>query len=490
MKGHQKDIRYQNEVGDLDFKWMDSYGSAWRVAGCFGQEQLMIVDPKAIHHIVHASGYDYPKKQENRQGMRLLGGRGMIWSHGERHQRQRKILNPAFTTSQIKSFLPIFIRTGMELVGKLKEEVVLTAAASGLSDDTAVINVVRWLSHTTLDAIGEAGFNLKLGALNSDENELTKVYHNLFLDSTLYPPVADIIFKHFWAYIPEDILNWVRYIPTAQYRRFRQYLDHMRRYAKELIRGFDVNSDGKDVLSLLLRANASQDPESRVSDDELFDLIPTMLLAGHDTTAMTLVWFLWELAKDIDFQTKVREEIAATRKKIVTRGGKDLEVADLDSMVYLHAAMKESMRIHTIAWEMHRTAGTNDVIPLAFPITTKSGKTLSGIPVSKGQNIAISMCGYNRVPEVWGEDAHVWNPYRFLDEGKTMQTGKAGGLRGCIGVIEMQTIAIALLENFQFTVPPEPKDRVILRKPATVMSPMNEHHQGSWLGLSMRIIEA
>ena len=54
------------------------------------------------------------------------------------------------------------------------------------------------------------------------------------------------------------------------------------------------------------------------------------------------------------------------------------------------------MRIHTIAWEMHRTAGKDDIIPLAFPIITKSGKTLSGIPVSKGQNIAISMCGYNR----------------------------------------------------------------------------------------------
>jgi len=294
----------------------------------------------------------------------------------------------------------------------------------------------------------------------------------------------------------------VRYLPTAQYTRFRQYLDHMRVYAKELIYGFDVNSGGKDVLSLLLRANASQDADSRVSDDELFDLIPTMLLAGHDTTAMTLVWFLWELAKDPGFQRKVRGEIAETREKAAARGDKELTVPDLDGMVFLHAAMKESMRIHTIAWEMHRTAGKDDLVPLAFPVRTKSGKTLSAIPVSKGQNIAISMCGYNRMPEVWGEDAHKWNPYRFLGDGKTMQTGVgmygnllnfAGGLRGCIGwrfsVIEMQAIAITLLENFEFSLPPDPKDRAILRKPATVMSPMNDNHIGSWLGLSIRIIE-
>ena len=89
------------------------------------------------------------------------------------------------------------------------------------------------------------------------------------LDSTLYPPVLDIVFKHFWAYIPEETLNLVRYLPTAQYTRFRQYLDHMRAYASDLIRGFDVNSGGKDVLSLLLHANASQDPDSRVSDDPI-----------------------------------------------------------------------------------------------------------------------------------------------------------------------------------------------------------------------------
>ena len=97
------------------------------------------------------------------------------------------------------------------------------------------------------------------------------------------------------------------------------------------------------------------------------------------------------------------------------------------------------MRIHTIAWEMHRTAGKDDVIPLAFPIKTKDGKVTDAIPVSKGQNIAISMCGYNRyvtstlsrcssnlgydrLPGVWGEDAHIWNPERFLREDKSRQT--------------------------------------------------------------------
>ena len=93
------------------------------------------------------------------------------------------------------------------------------------------------------------------------------------LDSTLYPPVIDIVFKHFWAYIPEEPLDLVRYIPTAQYARFRGYLDHMRVYGRKLIKDHE-GDDGKDVLSLLLKANREVDKQARVEDDELFDLIP------------------------------------------------------------------------------------------------------------------------------------------------------------------------------------------------------------------------
>ena len=36
FSGNEADIRYQNEVGDCEFKWMREYGSAWCRAGCFG----------------------------------------------------------------------------------------------------------------------------------------------------------------------------------------------------------------------------------------------------------------------------------------------------------------------------------------------------------------------------------------------------------------------------------------------------------------------
>ena len=96
------------------------------------------------------------------------------------------------------------------------------------------------------------------------------------------------------------------------------------------------------------------------------------------------------------------------------------------------------MRLHPIVWQLSRIAARDDIIPLAFPITTKSGKQISSIPVCKGTHVDMSLCSYSRlvghlcllvvsikwgirVPEVWGEDAGEWNPKRFLHIDKEKQ---------------------------------------------------------------------
>ena len=86
----------------------------------------MLVDPKALQHILQAAGYKYPKSAEDRQFLRMVTGEGLAWAHGmhtlvlfislthepriagEDHSRQRKIMNPAFSSTQLKTFIPLF----------------------------------------------------------------------------------------------------------------------------------------------------------------------------------------------------------------------------------------------------------------------------------------------------------------------------------------------------------------------------------------------
>jgi cytochrome P450 len=86
-------------------------------------------------------------------------------------------------------------------------------------------------------------------------------------------PRYDTIFKTLWYYIPGLLLDFVRYLPTSQYRRYRNYLAFVRNFSQVIIEKSIIEGDGKDVMSVLLRANTSEDPMGRLSDTEMVDQI-------------------------------------------------------------------------------------------------------------------------------------------------------------------------------------------------------------------------
>ncbi|KAH9989043.1 cytochrome P450 [Russula compacta] len=410
LLGNNLDLQYQVEVGDCEFKWVRQYGTAWRRSGCLGRDYLVVADPKALQYILHTSGYHFIKSIEALKITELLFGRGIVWAHGETHQRQRKIMSSAFSAPQLRTFLSLFQSSAHKLAQKWREELI-AADSSG----QPLVNVTGWLSRTTLDIIGEAGFDYQFSSLDNVKTPLRDQYENLFIDSLLYPSWYDLVFKSIWRYIPESLLYFVRYLPTREYRRFLRFTNFMRKFSQGMIEKSMINGDGKDIMSVLLRANASVNPEGKLTDSEVIAQISTLLFAGHDTTANSLSWYLWEMAKHPESQERVRAEITATRAK---NGGKEVSVTDLDSMEFTHATLKESMRLHPIVYFLPREAGCDDVIPLAFPITTKSGKEIFSIPITKGRQL-ISRLG---LPEVWGPDANDWNPERFLSLDKSKQT--------------------------------------------------------------------
>ncbi|KAH9989062.1 cytochrome P450 [Russula compacta] len=494
LLGNDLDLRYQVEVGDCEFKWAHQYGTAWRRSGCLGRDRLMVADPKALQYIFHTSGYHFVKPTETLKTTELLFGRGIAWAHGETHERQRKIMNPAFAVPQLRTFLSLFQSSAHKLVQKWREELI-AADSSG----QPLVNVTGWLSRTTLDIIGEAGFDYQLGSLDNVKTPLRDQYENIFIDSALYSPWYNLIFKSIWRFIPEPLLYFVRYLPTGEYRRFRKNTNFMRKFSQGMVEKSMIKSDGEDIISVLLRANASENPEDKLTDSEVIDQINTLLFAGHETSANSLSWYLWEIAKHPESQERVRAEIIATRAK---NGGKELSVRDLDGMEFTQATLKESMRLHPVVYTLNREAGRDDVIPLAFPITTKSGKRISSIPITKGTPIDVSIGAYNRLPEVWGPDANDWNPERFLNLDKPKQTpigvianlmNFAGGVRSCIGwrfaILEMQVIATTLLENFEISLPPQNEKTRIYRKPSGLMSPMIEGVRGAWMGLVIKSVD-
>jgi alkylphenol/PAH-inducible cytochrome P450 monooxygenase len=78
----------------------------------------------------------------------------------------------------------------------------------------------------------------------------------------------------------------------------------------------------------------------------------TLLLAGHDTSATSLTWFFWELAKHPESAHEIREEIAAVRARI---GARDFSITDLEGMSAMLAALKVPSLRHILSLTLNRS---------------------------------------------------------------------------------------------------------------------------------------
>ncbi|GJJ11610.1 hypothetical protein Clacol_005845 [Clathrus columnatus] len=148
LAGNFKELFRSEEITDAHFYWSAKYGTAFKIYGEMGMKILFISDPKAIQYILNTSGYNFPKPLSNRISSAIILGPGIVSAEGTQHARHRKILNPAFSFSALREFLPLFRQKASKLVNKLKEGMDSAAV------DSNVVDLVPWLSRTTLDIIG------------------------------------------------------------------------------------------------------------------------------------------------------------------------------------------------------------------------------------------------------------------------------------------------------------------------------------------------
>ena len=189
-------------------------------------------------------------------------------------------------------------------------------------------------------------------------------------------------------------------------------------------------------------------------------------LSGHETTSNTLAWLFYELSRHPEHQATLRAEIQAVRARVTTRGDAEFSLGDMDSMHFVVATIKETLRLHPIVYMLTRLSTREEVLPLAFPVTDVDGEIMSEIPIPKGTNLSLSFWQYNRsvsritncwlwaicrwlrcifrLTEIWGPDADEYNPSRFVGREKLGETyvgvtsnllSFSAGLQACIGYV-------------------------------------------------------
>ncbi|KZT29933.1 cytochrome P450 [Neolentinus lepideus HHB14362 ss-1] len=490
-------------AAEADLRWKRTFGPIVRYKGIFKQDHLMISDPKALRYILHTSAYRFLKETGgSRAPSHLLSGHSLNSVDGEAHRRQRKVMLPAFGGPEARALFPVFKKISQELVARWKDVIFQDTNSQS---ESAVFNIPRWLSRATLDAIGEAAFDYQFGALDNAETELGKAYANVSMTFFGIPTFSRIFSIALMDCLPSWlVLKLFATLPNQRYRQMCYTSDVSKRVAKRLVQekrgAVELGKASRDVMSLLVKANASTNPKAQLSDEELYAEMRIILFAGHETTSTTLTWTLWELAKHRDIQTRVRNEIREAEAKVQAKGQTELGLSDIESMPYVQAVLKEALRFHPAIPRIARLVKDDQVIPLSKPIRTKSGAMLSELAIPGGTKILLTIAAYNRDEELWGPDADTFNPDRWLTSyernGEYASLGVVGntmtfssGTRSCIGwrfaMNEMQCFLVDLISNFEFSLPEDGKR--IRREVPLLMFPVVEGEVQDGVKLPLRI---
>ncbi|KAK7678132.1 hypothetical protein QCA50_018925 [Cerrena zonata] len=230
--------------------------------------------------------------------------------------------------------------------------------------------------------------------------------------------------------------------------------------------------EGKDIMSILLRANGAASEEDRLSEDEVIGQMSLLVMAGTDTTSNSLTQIMQLLAEKPDIQDKLRTEI----KKAQEEHGEDIPYDTLVSLPYLDSICRETLRLFPPVSYLFREAQKDIVMPLSEPIHCVDGTTMSEIPVPAGTTVIVAIRPSNLNKELWGDDVLEFKPERWLSPLPSVVTEARipgvysnlmtfnGGGRACIGFkfsqLEMKVVLAILVSSFKVSLAKNAKDVV------------------------------
>lgn len=474
-----------------------SFGDVVKIHGYLGDKQLYVSDPKALQHIIVKDRYVYEEPSWLIASNKLIYGISLMSTLGEHHRKQRKLLIPVFSTSHLRDMVPTFYN----VTYKLRDAIALK-----LKGGPQDIDIFHWTSRTALELIGQAGLGYSFDDLNDEQpNKYSEAVKNL-MPTTSKLPTARRLMSYIGNIGPRGFRRFLlKLLPFRNVQKLRQIVDIMDRTSTDIFQSktaalqqgddavFQQIGHGKDIMSVLLKANMDAKEEDRLPEFELMGQMSTLIFAAMDSTSGLLARILHLLAQNPDIQERLRQEITEAR----ARGG-DLNYDDLTALPYLGAVIRETLRLFPSAPMTYRVARRDMILPLLKPIVGLDSTEVSEIVVPKNTNIIVAILAANRNKNIWGQDAYEWKPERWLSPlpDSVMEAHFPGiysnmmtflGGHACIGFkfsqLEMKVVLSLLLESFNFSL----TEQEIIWNMSGVVSPIVRGGPPGKLQLPLRV---
>jgi cytochrome P450 len=346
----------------------------------------------------------------------LVGSTSMLILDGPEHLRKRRLLMPSFQGDRMHAYAAEIHEATLRSLASWPRE-------RPFSIQPFFQEIMLQVILKTIFGIADASGMERIGAAVLRQQERF---------ATRFSLLRTLVLKH----LSPSML-------ARQMREMRSVTDgELRRQIAERREAADIAAR-HDILSLLLR---TVDEEGRpMTDEEIGNELVTLLILGHDTTAISLAWAVHLVLANPAVLAKVEAELDALGGFAPSQHGR---------LPYLDAVVKESLRLHP-------------VIPIAVRIA-KEHTRIAGVDIPPGVRVAPCIYLTHHRPDIYPEPRR-FRPERFLDTkpDPTAWLPFGGGSRRCIGIhftlLEMKLVLATLFASGRLRLAPGRPARVSRR---------------------------
>ncbi|KAK2641536.1 hypothetical protein Ddye_023299 [Dipteronia dyeriana] len=398
--------------------------------------------PKNMEHILRTRFDNYPKGPKWQTAFHDLLGQGIFNSDGETWLIQRKTAALEFTTRTLRQAMDRWVnRTIKNRLWKILDQ----AAHNNLSVDLQDL-----LLRLTFDNICGLTFGKDPETLSP---ELPENPFSVAFDTATEATLQRMLYPGF-------LWKLQKLFCVGAEKRLKKSLEVVENYMNDAI---DARKEAPsdDLLSRFMK---KRDVDGKLFPSPVLQRIAlNFVLAGRDTSSVALSWFFWLVMNHPVVERKIITEISTVLKE--TRGSdvqkwidEPLVFDEADKLMYLKAALAETLRLYPSVPQDFKYVVKDDVLP-------------DGTFVPAGSTVTYSIYSVGRMKTIWGEDCMEFRPERWLSaEEDRFESPKDGykfvafnaGPRTCLGkdlaYLQMKSAASAVLLRYRLS--PVPGHRV------------------------------
>ncbi|KAH8831771.1 cytochrome P450 monooxygenase pc-3 [Flagelloscypha sp. PMI_526] len=379
--------------GVAHIQWIDRYGPTFRLHQIGRAAAIFTVEPEYIKQILTNQFDNFSFKVREGAFNDLLGS-GVFNSDGETWKMHRNATRPYFTKERI-AHLDNF---------EQHAEIALALARQRLREGHA-IDFQDLVARFTLDSATRFLFDYDVQSLDaglpySHASGIPNTTHfsnhpsNAFANALLEVQVISAFRARAGKSAPLFEVSGNAITPLRAI--IDPYIDSIiEKVVERRDKGDKIDDDGLSLLEHLIEF--MDDPMA------LKDEVINILVAGRDTTASLLTFTVYLLAQHPEVCMKLRAEVI----ECVGLSERPTPEA-IKSVRYLRAVLNETLRLYSIVAFNAKRVVKDTVLKSKNP-------NVPDIFIPAGMNVLYSTFLMHRRPELWGPDAHLFDPDRFLD---------------------------------------------------------------------------